>query len=189
MLIVVSNGEISAHGATDLKPLDFDFSKANPHQVRLVCVNQRGPPHFRLGVGLLKRKAIVIYQYHSSDKSYTFLREFSTQDVPEAMSWYRNKMVVGYKTSYYLLNDKLGEATPINAPGIQDPTVFPVVKLLPKEEILVAVMDRVGIFVGFTGDAVAKNSITWSQSPQQVEFSSSYLMALAAESWCGDPSS
>ncbi|CAI5727764.1 unnamed protein product [Peronospora effusa] len=178
MLIVVSNGEISAHGATDLKPLDFDFSKANPHQVRLVCVNQRGPPHFRLGVGLLKRKAIVIYQYHSSDKSYTFLREFSTQDVPEAMSWYRNKVVVGYRKNYYLLNDKLGEATPINTPGIQDATVFPVVKLLPKEEILVAVMDRVGVFVGFTGDTVAKNSITWSQSPQQVEFSSSYLMAL-----------
>ncbi|CAH0518066.1 unnamed protein product [Peronospora belbahrii] len=178
MLIVVSNGEISAHGATDLKPLDFDFSKANTHQVRLICVNQRGPPHFRLGVALLKRKAIVIYQYHSSEKSYAYLREFSTQDVPEAMSWYRNKVVVGYRKDYYLLNDKSGEAMQINSPGIQDPTVFPVVKLLPKEEILIAVMHRVGVFVNFTGDAVAKNSVTWSQSPQQVEFSSSYLLAL-----------
>lgn len=178
MLIVVSNGELSAHGATDLKPLDFDFSKANMHQVRLVCVNQRGPPHFRLGVALLKRKAIAIYQYHSSEKKYGFLREFSTQDVPEAMSWYRNKVVVGFRKDYYLLNDKSGEATQINSPGIQDPTVFPVVKLLPKEEILVAVMDRVGVFVGFTGDTLPKNSVTWSQSPQHVEFSSPYLLAL-----------
>ncbi|KAF4144861.1 Vacuolar sorting protein 39 domain 2 [Phytophthora infestans] len=178
MLIVVSNGEISAHGATDLKPLDFDFSKTNMHKVRLVCVNQRGPPHFRLGIAMLKRKAIAIYQYHSSDKSYVFLREFSTQDVPEAMSWYRNKVVVGFRKDYYLLNDKSGDATQINSPGIQDPTVFPVAKLLPKEEILVAVMDRVGVFVGFTGDTLPKNSVTWSQSPQQVEFSSPYLLAL-----------
>ncbi|KAG2835389.1 hypothetical protein PC111_g5444, partial [Phytophthora cactorum] len=178
MLIVVSNGEVSAHGATDLKPLDFDFSKANTHKVRLVCVNQRGPPHFRLGVAMLKRKAIAIYQYHSSDKSYGFLREFSTQDVPEAMNWYRNKVVVGFRKDYYLLNDKSGDATQINSPGIQDPTVFPVVKLLPKEEILVAVMDRVGVFVSFTGDTLPKNSVTWSQSPQHVEFSSPYLLAL-----------
>ncbi|RLN32508.1 hypothetical protein BBJ28_00007569, partial [Nothophytophthora sp. Chile5] len=178
MLIVVSNGEISAHGATDLQPLAFDFSKANTHQVRLVCINQRGPPHFRLGVALLKRKAIAIYQYHGSDKSYAFLRDFGTQDVPEAMSWYRNKVVVGYRKDYFLLNDKTGEATPINSPGIQDPTVFPVVKLLPKEEVLVAVMDRVGVFVGFTGDALPKNSLTWSQSPQCVEFSAPYLLAL-----------
>ncbi|KAG7399231.1 transforming growth factor, beta receptor associated protein 1 [Phytophthora boehmeriae] len=178
MLIVVSNGEISAHGATDLKPLDFDFSKVNMHQVRMVCVNQRGPPHFRLGVALLKRKAIAIYQYQSSDKTYGFLREFSTQDVPEAMAWYRNKVVVGFRKDYFLLNDKTGDATQINSPGIQDPTVFPVVKLLPKEEILVAVMDRVGVFVGFTGDAVPKNSVTWSQSPQHVEFSTPYLLAL-----------
>ncbi|KAH7476250.1 hypothetical protein PRIC1_000262 [Phytophthora ramorum] len=178
MLVAVSNGQLSAHGATDLKPLDFDFSKANAHHVRLVCVNQRGPPHFRLGVALLKRKAIAIYQYHSSDKSYVFLREFSTQDVPEAMSWYRNKVVVGFRKDYFLLNDKSGEATQINSPGIQDPTVFPVVKLLPKEEILVAVMDRVGVFVGFTGDTLPKNSLTWSQSPQHVEFSAPYLLAL-----------
>lgn len=178
MLIVVSNGEITAHGATDLKPLDFDFSRANSHQVRLVCINQRGPPHFRLGAALLKRKAIVIYQYHSSDKSYQYLREFSTQDVPESMSWYRNKVVVGYRKDYFLLNDKSGDATQINSPGIQDPTVFPVVKLLPKEEILVAVMDRVGVFVGFTGDPLPKNSVTWTQSPQHVEFSSPYLLAL-----------
>ncbi|GMF56847.1 unnamed protein product [Phytophthora fragariaefolia] len=178
MLVVVANGELSAHGATDLKPLAFDFSRANAHQVRLVCVNQRGPPHFRLGVALLKRKAIAIYQYHGSDKRYAFLREFSTQDVPEAMSWYRNKVVVGFRKDYYLLNDKSGDATQINSPGIQDPTVFPVVKLLPKEEILVAVMDRVGVFVGFTGDTLPKNSVTWSHSPQQVEFSSPYLLAL-----------
>uniref|UniRef100_A0AAV1VD82 CNH domain-containing protein n=1 Tax=Peronospora matthiolae TaxID=2874970 RepID=A0AAV1VD82_9STRA len=178
MLIAVSNGQVSAHGATDLKTLEFDFSKANAHHVRLVCVNQRGPPHFRLGVALLKRKAIAIYQYSSTDKKYSFLREFSTQDVPEAMSWYRNKVMVGFRKNYFLLNDKSGEATPVNAPGIQDPTVFPVVKLLPKEEILVTVMDRVGVFVSFTGDTMPKNSITWSQSPQQVEFSSLYLLAL-----------
>ncbi|KAI9905282.1 hypothetical protein PsorP6_013841 [Peronosclerospora sorghi] len=178
MLIVISNGEVSAHGATDLKPLEFDFSKANSHQVRLICVNQRGPPHFRLGLALLKRKAILIYQYHSSEKIYAFLREFSTQDIPEAMSWYRNKVVVGFRKDYYLLNDKSGEATKINSPGIQDPTVYPVIKFLPKEEILVAVMDRVGVFVGFTGETIAKNSITWSQSPQQVEFSAPYLLAL-----------
>ncbi|CAI5722634.1 unnamed protein product [Hyaloperonospora brassicae] len=178
MLIAVSNGQLSAHGATDLKPLDVDFAKANAHHVRLVCVNQRGPPHFRLGVALLKRKAIAIYQYSSADKKYSFLRDFSTQEVPEAMSWYRNKVVVGFRKSYCLLNDKSGEVTPVNVPGIQDATVFPVVKLLPKEEILVTVMDRVGVFVGFTGDTVPKNSITWSQSPQQVEFSSLYLLAL-----------
>lgn len=178
MLIVVSNGEVSVHGATDLKPLDFDFSKVNTYKVRLVCVNQRGPPHFRLGVASLKKKAIAIYQFHSSNKSYAFLREFSTQDIPEAMAWYRNKVVVGFRKDYFLLNDKSGDATQINSPGIQDPTVFPVVKLLPKEEILVAVMDRVGVFVGFTGDTLPKNSLTWSQSPQHVEFSSPYLLAL-----------
>ncbi|TDH74363.1 uncharacterized protein CCR75_009442 [Bremia lactucae] len=178
MLIVVSNGEVSIHGATDLKPLEFDFSKVNMFQVRVVCVNQRGPPHFRLGVAMLKKKAIAIYQYHSTEKKYAFLREFSTQEIPEAMSWYRNKVVVGYRKNYYLLNDKSGEAILINSPGIQDSSVYPIVKLLPKEEILIAVMDRVGVFVGFTGDALPKNSFTWSQSPLHVEFSSPYLLAL-----------
>lgn len=178
MLIVVANGELSAHGATDLQPLRFDFSRVNQHKVRLVCINQRGPPHFRLGVAMLRRKAVAIFQYQSADKAYAFLREFVTQDVPEAMAWYRNKVVVGFRKDYYLLNDKSGDATPINSPGIQDPKVYPVVKLLPKEEILLSVMDRVGVFVGFTGDAVAKNSITWSQSPRTVEFTAPYIVGL-----------
>lgn len=178
MLIVVSNGELSAHGATDLQPLRFDFSRVNQHKVRLVCINLRGPPHFRLGVAMLRRKAVAIYQFQNSDKSYSFLREFVTQDVPEAMAWYRNKVAVGFRKDYYLLNDKTGDATPVNSPGIQDPKVYPVVKLLPKEEILISVMDRVGVFVGFTGDALPKNSITWSQSPRAVEFTAPYLVGL-----------
>lgn len=178
MLIVVSNGEVTAHGATDLQPLSFDFARVNQHKVRVVCINQRGPPHFRLGVAMLRRKAIAVYQYSNSDKAYQFLREFVTQDIPEAIAWYRNKVVVGFRKDYFLLNDKSGDATPINSPGIQDPKVYPVVKLLPKEEILISVMDRVGVFVAFTGEPMPKNSITWSQSPRSVEFTAPYLVGL-----------
>ncbi|KAF1336332.1 Vacuolar protein sorting 39, partial [Globisporangium splendens] len=178
MVIVISNGELSAHGATDLQPLPFDFSKVNTHKARVVCVNQRGPPHFRLGVALLRRKVIQIYQYHNSDKSYKFLREFAVQEVPESMAWYRNKVVVGFRKDYFLLNDKSGESAPINSPGIQNPQVYPVVKLLPKEEILVSVMDRVGVYVGFNGEPLPKTSITWSQSPIAVEYTAPYLVGL-----------
>ena len=178
MLIVVSNSELSAHGATDLQPFDYDFSAANMHKVRVCCVNQRGPPHFRLGVALLKRKAILVYQYHNSDKAYKFLREFSTQDVPEAMAWYRNKVVVGFRKDYFLLNDKTGESTPVNSPGIQNPQVHPVVKLLPKEEVLLSVLNRVGVFVSFTGEPLPKNSINWSHAPTTVEYTAPYLVGL-----------
>lgn len=178
MVIVVSNGEISAHGATDLQLLPFDFSRVNMHKVRVCCINQRGPPHFRLGVAQLRRKAIVIYQYHGSDKSYKFLREFQTQDIPEAIAWYRNKVVAGFRKEYFLLNDKSGEATPINAAPLQNPQSFPIVKLLPKEEVLISAIDRVGVFVGFNGEPLPKNSITWSQNPSAVEFTAPYLVAL-----------
>lgn len=178
MVIVISNGELSAHGATDLQPLAFDFSKVNAHKARVVCINQRGPPHFRLGVALLRRKMIQIYQYHNSDKSYKFLREFAVQEVPESMAWYRNKVVVGFRKDYFLLNDRSGESAPINSPGIQNPQVYPVVKLLPKEEILISVMDRVGVFVGFNGEPLPKTSITWSQSPIAVEYTAPYLVGL-----------
>lgn len=178
MVIVVANGELSAHGATDLQPLPFDFSKVNVHQARVVCINQRGPPHFRLGVALLKRKAVLIYQYHSTDKTYKFLREFAVQEVPESIAWYRNKVVAGFRKDYFLLNDKTGESTPINSPGIQNPQVYPLVKLLPKEEILISVLDRVGVFVGFNGEPLPKTSITWSQSPIAVEYTAPYLVGL-----------
>ncbi|KAJ0398422.1 hypothetical protein ATCC90586_003564 [Pythium insidiosum] len=178
MIIVIANGEISAHGATDLKPLDFDFSMANAHHARLCCINQRGPPHFRLGVALLKRKAIVLFQYHQSDKSYKYLREFPTRDVPETMAWYRNKVIVGYRTDYHILNDKGGEAQPVNSPGIQSSEVFPVVKLLPKEETLITVMDHVGVYVGLNGEPLPRNSINWSQSPAAVEFTAPYIVGL-----------
>ncbi|GAB9465834.1 Vacuolar protein sorting 39 [Globisporangium polare] len=178
MVIVIANGELSAHGATDLQPLAFDFSKVNVHKARVMCVNQRGPPHFRLGVAQLKRKMIVIYQYHNSDKSYNFLREFPVQEVPESMSWYRNKVVVGFRKDYFLLNDKSGESAPINSPGIQNPQVYPLVKLLPKEEILISVLDRVGVFMGFNGEPLPKTSITWSQSPIAIEYTAPYLVGL-----------
>ncbi|TYZ63196.1 hypothetical protein PybrP1_012945, partial [[Pythium] brassicae (nom. inval.)] len=178
MVIVIANGELSAHGATDLQPLPFDFSKVNAHQARVMCINQRGPPHFRLGVALLKRKAVLIFQYHSGEKAYKFLREFPVQEVPESIAWYRNKVVVGFRKDYFLLNDKSGESAPINSPGIQNPQVYPLVKLLPKEEILLTVLDRVGVFVGFNGEPLPKTSITWSQSPVAVEFTAPYLVGL-----------
>jgi Vam6/Vps39-like protein vacuolar protein sorting-associated protein 39 len=176
MVIVVSNGQLSAHGATDLKALDFDFSHANAHEVKVCCINQRGPPHFRLGVAQLKRKSIVIYQYQSSEKAYQYLREFSTTEVPESMSWYRNKVIVGYRKDYFILNDKSGEAQPINSPGIQNAQVIPVVKLLPNEETLITVMDKVGVFVGLAGEPLPKNSINWSQPPAAIEYTSPYII-------------
>ncbi|TMW57268.1 hypothetical protein Poli38472_003193 [Pythium oligandrum] len=178
MVIVVANGEISAHGATDLKPLPFDFSKVNTHQARLVCINLRGPPHFRLGIALLKKKAVMIYQYHNSDKTYKYLREFPTPETPEAMAWYRNKVIVGLRKTYVILNDKSGESQTVNSPGLQDLQSFPIVKLLPKEEALITVMDKVGVYVGLNGEPLPKNSINWTQSPSSVEFTAPYLVGL-----------
>jgi hypothetical protein len=178
MIIVISNGEVSAHGATNLKPLEFDFSKANADKVKICCINQRGPPHFRLGVASVKRKAILIYQFYNSDKSYKYLREFTTQDIPEYMAWYRNKVVVGYRKDYYILNDKTGEAIPMNSASMSGPDVRPVVKLLPREEVLITAMDKVGVFMNLSGEPLPKNSINWSQSPASVEYSAPYLIGM-----------
>lgn len=178
MVVVIADGELSVHGATDLQLLPFDFNAANVHKVKLCCINQRGPPHFRLGVAALRKRAIVIYQYHNSDKTYKFLREFATPEVPITIAWYRNKVVIGLRKEYLLLNDRSGEPSKLYANANQQPQLYPVVKMLPKEEILISVMDKVGIYVGFNGEMIEKDSISWTQPPSTVEFTAPYLVGL-----------
>nr|CCA14073.1 conserved hypothetical protein [Albugo laibachii Nc14] len=178
MVVVIADGELSGHGATDLQLLPFDFKAANVHKVKICCINQRGPPHFRLGVAALRKRAIVIYQYHNSDKTYKFLREFATPEVPISIAWYRNKVVIGLRKEYLLLNDRSGEPSTLHANANQQPQLYPVVKMMPKEEILISVMDNVGIYVGFNGEIIEKNSITWTQPPSTVEFTAPYLIGL-----------
>lgn len=193
-ILILSDGQLTARAATDLEPLASAFHEARG-VVRTFCVNQRGPPHYRVCLAL--KKQIMLFEYAiaatkgSSSKEYCTLREFQLADTPERLQWYRNKLFVGFRREYTILNDKTGEMTPLTQVSpMKDPRHMssgsganhtggycPLVKLLPREQILVAAMDKVGMIMDFNGEPLEKHSISWSGSPHHVVYTSPYLMA------------
>ncbi|KDO28175.1 hypothetical protein SPRG_06223 [Saprolegnia parasitica CBS 223.65] len=172
MVLVLANNTVTVHAATDLELLASDLHLAK--DVVHLCVNQRGPPHFRICAS--SGAKLQLFQFEAKEKRYRFLRELPIARAPESVAWYRNKLVVGSRDGYVLMNDKTGETAPINLSMGGSGTAA--IKLLPNEEIVVAAMDTVGVFITFTGDPVERNSISWSKPPSAIEFTSPYIVAM-----------
>ncbi|OQR85624.1 hypothetical protein ACHHYP_11627 [Achlya hypogyna] len=172
MVLVLANNAVTVHAATDLELLTSDFHLAK--DIVHLCVNQRGPPHFRICAS--SGSKLQLFQFEAKEKRYRYLRELSIAKAPESVAWYRNKLVVGGRDGYVLMNDKTGETAAINLSiGSSGPAA---IKLLPNEEIVVAAMDTVGVFITFTGDPVERNSINWSKPPSAIEFTAPYVVAM-----------
>ncbi|OQS05457.1 inositol-3-phosphate synthase [Thraustotheca clavata] len=172
MVLVLANNCVTVHAATDLELLNSDFHLAK--DIVHLCVNQRGPPHFRICASSASK--LQLFQFEAKEKRYRFLRELNVIEAPECVAWYRNKLVVGGRHGYCLMNDKTGETAAINLNiGQHGPAT---IKLLPNEEIVVAAMDTVGVFITFTGDPVQRNSISWSKPPSAIEFTSPYIVSM-----------
>lgn len=184
-VLVLSEGQITVHAATDLEPLPSEFTMAR--NVRTLCVNQRGPPHYRVCAAV--RRKLMLFEFgltkemkqsggKDRDKQYVFLREFMIADTPEVAAWYRNKLVLGYRKEYHIMNDKTGEALSVVGVSPDVAKGAPVVKLLPGEEILLTTLDKLGVWIDFTAQPLQKNSISWSNAPSKLSFTSPYLIAL-----------
>ncbi|CAK4670387.1 unnamed protein product [Aphanomyces euteiches] len=172
VVIILSNNGATVHSATDLELISSDFNMAK--DITHLCVNQRGPPHFRICAASATK--LQLFQFEAKEKKYKYLRELPISEPPEYVGWYRNKLVVGNRRGYSLVNDKSAEALPINL--TMGATTNPVIKLLPNEEIIVSAMDSVGVFLLFTGEPVQRNSIAWSKPPSAIEYTSPYLVSM-----------
>ncbi|KAF0694646.1 Aste57867_14485 [Aphanomyces stellatus] len=172
VVIVLSNNMVTVHSATDLELISSEFNLAR--DVTHLCVNQRGPPHFRVCAASATK--LQLFQFEAKEKRYKYLRELAIAEPPEVVGWYRNKLVVGNRRGYSLVNDKTAEALPMNL--TMGPNTTPMVKLLPNEEIIVSAMDALGVFLLFTGEPVQRNSISWSKAPAAIEYTSPYLVSM-----------
>ncbi|ETW08920.1 hypothetical protein H310_01404 [Aphanomyces invadans] len=172
LVIVLANNTVTVHSATDLGVASSEFHLAN--NVTHLSVNQRGPPHFRICAASSAK--LQLFQFEAKEKRYKYLRELSIADPPEVVGWYRNKLIVGSRRGYSLVNDKTAEALPINL--TINSNTNPMVKLLPNEEIVVSAMDALGVFLLFTGEPVHRNSIAWSKPPAAIEYTSPYLVSM-----------
>ncbi|ETV88946.1 hypothetical protein, variant 2 [Aphanomyces astaci] len=170
MVIVLANNTVTVHSATDLELVSSEFHLAK--DVTHLSVNQRGPPHFRVCAASATK--LQLFQFEAKEKRYKYLRELAIADPPEVVGWYRNKLIVGSRRGYALINDKTAEALSINL----NVNTTPMVKLLPNEEIVVSAMDALGVFLLFTGEPVQRNSIAWTKAPVAIEYTSPYLVSM-----------
>lgn len=178
LVLVLSDGKMSVHSATDLEESEGDFRTVN--NAKYFCVNQRGHPHYRVCV--IMRKKFLMFEYGRKDKSeskkYGPLRNFDLHDTPERVAWYRNKLCIGFKKEFRIMNDKTGEDIAVSGVSPAAVRSSPLVKLLPKEQILVSTMDSLGITIDFGGNTFEKPPLKWSNSPKEIAYCGGYLVSL-----------
>jgi hypothetical protein len=106
MVLVLSNHSVTVHAATDLEPISSDFHLAK--DIVHLCVNQRGPPHFRICASSATR--LQMFQFDVKEKRYKFLRELPIPEQPEVIIsvWIESDMCTPYidtdtSTSYRII--------------------------------------------------------------------------------------
>ena len=176
--LVLADGVVSAIAITDLQPLPSAFEGIGP--VLKICLNQRGPPLYRVCV-IMKRK-LMMFEYSEVNGEeqfqYVLLRSFSLHDTPIDIVWYRNNILLAFRNKYQVMDDKTGSLSALEN-VIPDSTRFdPIVKLLPRETILVAAEDNSGAFINFKGEESNDRRLTWSKIPSQIAYSDPYVFSL-----------
>jgi hypothetical protein len=109
-------------------------------------------------------------------------QEISLDAEPLAVAWYGLRICLGFKREYKMVHAKSGEKRDIDL--TIDSKTSPMVKLIPGDEpeLLLAGLERVGVFLSFDGSPLPKSNLIWSQSPTVVGYCYPYVVSMVANS-------
>ena len=200
MLVLVDGNVVQlAVGTLSVSPSTFAANGVKG--AKMLAVDHREAPPRRIAISI--KKKLLLYRYEGGQFQY-FKELGALAEVPMALAWHGEHVCVGYRREYVLMHEGSGKETRIQL-SIDSKTT-PLARVLPGSrvgggvgddgsgggggggrsgddgaappELLLAGLERVGIFVGFDGSPLPRSTLTWQQSPTAVAYSFPYVVSM-----------
>ena len=126
-------------------------------------------------MAVASKKKISIFEYGSKESKFKYQQELVLPDAAKSLNWSGDKLCVGFKKEYSLIDVLKPSAMPqkLFDTGVSQQNTLGL--SLPNETIVV--LNGIGVTINFSGKPSRSHGIGWSEAPNMIGYLKPYLIA------------